>query len=54
MNLPDDCIVREAKEELGVDLSNSCFSPLTFTTFDYEEFSVIIFLYLSLENGKVL
>ena len=47
--LPDDCIIREVKEELGVDLSNSCFSPLTFTTFDYEEFSVIIFLYLSRE-----
>ena len=47
--LPDDCIIREVKEELGVDLSNSCFSPLTFTTFDYEEFSAIIFLYLSRE-----
>ena len=47
--LPDDCIIREVKEELGVDLSNSCFSPLTFTTFDYQEFSVIIFLYLSRE-----
>ena len=47
--LPDACIIREVKEELGVDLSNSCFSPLTFTTFDYEEFSVIIFLYLSRE-----
>ena len=46
---PDECIVREVREELGVDISNSCFSPLTFTTFDYEDFSVIIFLYLSRE-----
>ena len=30
MNLPDECIIREVKEELGVDISNSCFSPLTF------------------------
>ena len=47
--LPGDCIIREVKEELGVDIGNSCFSPLTFTTFDYEEFSVIIFLYLCRE-----
>ena len=47
--LPDECIIREVKEELGVDISNSCFSPLTFTTFDYGEFSVIIFLYLCRE-----
>ena len=47
--LPNDCIIREVKEELGVDIGNSCFSPLTFTTFDYEEFSVIIFLYLCRE-----
>ena len=46
---PDECIVREVREELGVDISNSFFSPLTFTTFDYEDFSVIIFLYLCRE-----
>ena len=46
---PNECIIREVREELGVDISNSCFSPLTFTTFDYEDFSVIIFLYLSRE-----
>ena len=33
----------KSAEELGVDISDSCFTPITFTTYDYPEFSVIIY-----------
>ena len=36
-------------EELGIDIETSFFSPITFTTFDYDDFSVIIFLYICRE-----
>jgi 8-oxo-dGTP diphosphatase len=47
--LPNQCLVREIKEELGVDISHSCFTPITFTTFEYPDFSVIIYLYICRE-----
>ena len=44
--LPNQCLIREIQEELGVDISESCFTPITFTTYDYPDFSVIIYLYI--------
>ena len=29
---PENCLVREIKEEIGVNLKNVCFSPLTFSS----------------------
>ena len=47
--LPNKCIIREVNEELGIDIETSFFSPITFTTYDYDDFSVIIFLYICRE-----
>ena len=47
--LPNQCLVREVGEELGVNITNSCFSPITFTTYDYPDFSVLLFLYICRE-----
>ena len=47
--LPNQCLIREINEELGVDISDSCFTPITFTTFNYPNFDVIIFLYICRE-----
>ena len=27
--LPNQCLIREIQEELGVDISDSCFTPIT-------------------------
>ena len=28
---PEECLIREIKEEIDINLSNFCFSPLTFS-----------------------
>ncbi|MDA9643111.1 (deoxy)nucleoside triphosphate pyrophosphohydrolase [bacterium] len=52
--LPNECLIREIREELNIDISDSCFTPITFTTFDYPNFSVIIFLYICREWEGVI
>ena len=46
---PDICLIREVKEEIGVDLENFCFSPLIFTINEYENFNVLLLLYICRE-----
>ena len=41
---PEICLIREIKEEIGVDLENFCFSPLIFTLNEYENFDVLLLL----------
>ena len=52
---PEICLIREIKEEIGVDLENFCFSPLIFTLNEYENFDVLLLLYICREwEGIVL
>lgn len=44
---PDDCIRREAEEEVGVKLG--CFTPLTFISERREGYHVIVYLYICRE-----
>ena len=46
---PEICLIREIKEEMGVDLENFCFSPLIFTLNEYENFDVLLLLYICRE-----
>ena len=46
---PEICLIREIKEEIGVDLENFCFSPLIFTLNKYENFDVLLLLYICRE-----
>ena len=46
---PEICLIREIKEEIGVDLENFCFSPLIFTLNEYENFDVLLLLYICRE-----
>ena len=46
---PEICLIREIKEEIGVDLENFCFSPLIFTLNEYENFNVLLLLYICRE-----
>ena len=43
---PEEALRREIKEELGVDLCDSCLQPFTFVCHAYEEFHLSMFLFL--------
>ncbi len=39
-------MVRELKEELDVDITDSCLAPFTFSSYAYAEFHLLMALYL--------
>jgi 8-oxo-dGTP diphosphatase len=43
---PEAALIRELKEELGVDVSASCLGPFTFASHAYEKFHLLMPLYL--------
>lgn len=43
---PEASLVRELKEELAIDVEESCLAPFTFITHDYEDFSLLLLLYV--------
>ena len=52
---PEECLIREIKEEIDINLSNFCFSPLTFSLNEYDEFNILLLLYVCREwEGLIL
>jgi 8-oxo-dGTP diphosphatase len=43
---PETTIVRELKEELGLDITESCLAPFTFASHAYDDFHLLMPLYL--------
>ncbi len=43
---PEATVVRELREELAVDISESCLAPFTFASHRYESFHLLMPLYL--------
>ena len=43
---PEACVVRELREELGVDITQSCLAPFTFASHRYDEAHLLMPLYL--------
>ncbi|MEM8752578.1 MAG: (deoxy)nucleoside triphosphate pyrophosphohydrolase [Pseudomonadota bacterium] len=43
---PEACLIRELREELGVDTWESCLAPLTFASHGYEDFHLLMPLYV--------
>ena len=43
---PETAVVRELKEELDVDITESCLTPLTFASHAYEDFHLLMPLYV--------
>ena len=43
---PEEALVRELQEELGIDTHASCLSPLTFASYGYEDFHLLMPLYI--------
>jgi 8-oxo-dGTP diphosphatase len=42
---PEDALVRELHEELGIETWSSCLAPLTFASHTYDEFHLLMPLY---------
>jgi len=43
---PEDCLVRELHEELGVTTWKSCLAPLSFASHAYEDFHLLMPLFV--------
>ena len=43
---PEDSLIRELKEELGIAVKEDCLAPLTFASHAYDEFHLLMPLYV--------
>ena len=43
---PEEALIRELQEELGIDVSAACLGPFTFASHTYEKFHLLMPLYL--------
>jgi 8-oxo-dGTP diphosphatase len=43
---PEECLIRELQEELGVTTKPACLAPLTFASFKYPDFHLFMPLYV--------
>jgi 8-oxo-dGTP diphosphatase len=43
---PETALIRELKEELGIDVAKSCLAPFTFASHGYADFHLLMPLYL--------
>ena len=59
----EQCIQREIKEELDININNKCIAPLSFSEFSYKEFQLLLLLYVcrrwegepkSMENNEIM
>jgi 8-oxo-dGTP diphosphatase len=43
---PEDALIRELREELGVETKTACLAPLTFASHTYDDFHLLMPLYV--------
>lgn len=43
---PEEALVRELREELGIETKTACLAPLTFASHSYDEFNLLMPLYV--------
>jgi 8-oxo-dGTP diphosphatase len=43
---PEQCLIRELQEELGITVKEACLAPLTFASHPYDEFHLLMPLYV--------
>jgi 8-oxo-dGTP diphosphatase len=52
---PEAALIRELKEELAIDVTESCLAPLTFASHGYADFHLLMPLYVCRRwNGQVM
>ncbi len=42
---PEDALIRELREELGIEVCKPCLAPLSFASHDYEDFHLLMPLF---------
>ena len=43
---PEEALIREIREELGLDITESCLAPLSFASHAYADFHLLMVLFL--------
>ena len=43
---PEECLIRELKEELDINVTQACLAPFVFTSHGYDSFHLLMPLYL--------
>jgi 8-oxo-dGTP diphosphatase len=43
---PEETLIRELREELGIEVKEPCLAPLTFASFPYPDFHLLMPLYV--------
>lgn len=43
---PEACLIRELREELGIDVTAACLAPLSFASHGYADFHLLMPLYI--------
>ncbi|MBX8827061.1 8-oxo-dGTP diphosphatase MutT [Ochrobactrum sp. SFR4] len=43
---PEDALIRELQEELGITTKHACLAPLTFASYTYDKFHLLMPLYI--------
>jgi len=43
---PEECLIRELREELNIDVTQACLAPLTFASHTYEDFHLLMPLFV--------
>lgn len=43
---PEDALIRELREELGIEVAKACLAPLTFASHTYTDFHLLMPLYV--------
>lgn len=43
---PEDCLIRELAEELGISVTETCLAPLTFASHTYADFHLLMPLFV--------
>ncbi len=43
---PEDALIRELREELAIEVKEACLAPLTFASFAYPDFHLLMPLYV--------
>ena len=52
---PEEAIIRELKEEINIDVTGSCLAPLSFTEKQYDNYYVVVLLYVCRRwNGNIM
>jgi 8-oxo-dGTP diphosphatase len=51
---PEAALIRELREELGIDVTESCLAPYTFASHRYEDFHLLMPLYVCRRWGGMV